>query len=303
MAKKIPMVTKRLWLKSYEKGITQEAIAKKNKRDVRTIKKAIEDARRDRDTHQVYAEMLKGALHGHQQDLMILLEQLKELLKPFSSFKKIPYKLSEFEYFNINGGKVRYETLPRMKVLDIKLDVQEQPLWPLLKEHLKQDPFKKSFDNWERILESLLDELMNLKQTMVKLLKEKTSYKVKDANTNGSFILDSGVDHLFDYYCTHALSLPGLREMLDNIHADPKTGQVKYGEGTTLAHCRGKEEQCKNNIITALEQLLITEETKAYFITRQSHKKSIEKVKRDVDEIIMTRLVPGQCRVCRRLGL
>ncbi len=303
MAKKISMVTKREWLKSYEKGITQEAISKKNKRDVRTIKKAIEDARRERDSHQVYAEMLKEALHGHQQDLMILLEQLKEFLKPFLSFKEIPYKFSEFEYFNIHGGKVRYETLPQMKVLDIKLDIEEQPLWPLLKEHFKQDPFKKSFDNWERILESLLDELMNLKQKMVKLLKDETDYKVKDTNTKGSFILDSGVDHLFDYYCTHALSLIGLREMLDNIHVEPKTGQVKYGEGTTLALCQGEEEKCKNSIITALEKLLVTEETKAYFITRQRHKESIEKVKRDVDEIIMARLVPGQCRVCRRLGL
>jgi len=49
MSRKIPMVTKKQWLKEYEEGKSQSAIATKYRRDIRTIKKGIEEARRERD--------------------------------------------------------------------------------------------------------------------------------------------------------------------------------------------------------------------------------------------------------------
>jgi len=115
--------------------------------------------------------------------------------------------------------------------------------------------------------------------------------------------LNSGIDPLFNYICSYALGTIGFVGIKDNIHAEPETGEVKYGEGTPLARCLGEEEEATNKITTAIEKLIVTDEGKTYLITRLNHKESVQKVKKDVDEILMTRIVPGHCRVCRRLGL
>jgi len=91
--------------------------------------------------------------------------------------------------------------------------------------------------------------------------------------------------------------------VVDNIGADIDTGQVKYGEGTTLALAPGKEEDCKDNIIDALKELSKTEEIDTVINTYEEHKTSIDRASRAVDEIRMMGLVPGQCRICRRLGM
>lgn len=91
MPRKVSMVTKKQWLTEYDEGKTQISIANEHKRDVRTIKKGIEDARRERDITFARAELLKEALRKHNSDLMSLLEQLMIVLQPLPMSQSIPW--------------------------------------------------------------------------------------------------------------------------------------------------------------------------------------------------------------------
>ena len=144
---------------------------------------------------------------------------------------------------------------------------------------------------------------MNLKQELVELLKTKTGYQLESEPASNRCLVTSAVDPLFRCFLMYLPYPVNIARLVNNIAADSDTGQVKYGEGTTLAVARGEEEDCKNNIIDALKELSTTEAMHALITTREMHGTSIDKASKAVEEIRMMGLIPGQCRICRRLGM
>lgn len=303
MSRKVSMVTKKQWLKEYDEGKPQLAIATKYKRDVRTIKKGIEEARRERDITFARADLLKEALHKHNADLMSLLEQLLLVLQHLPASQAIPWGESDAVSLTFPGGRAQYETLPYPEVGNIALDIESEVQWQLLLEHLKHDPLTKALRDWKRTLSSHIEARMNLKHKMAELLKGKTGYQLENKPPGDRCLLASGVDNLFSYLLMDLPHPVHIARLADNITADSDTGQVKYGEGTTLAFARGEEEDCKNNIIDALKKLSTTEAMTTLTTTYETHRTSNDKASKAVEEIRMMGLVPGQCRICRRLGM
>ena len=76
MPKKISIIDKREWLRLDEEGKSEAWIAKEKKRNIRTIKKGIEDARRERDAQLARSELLRGALRNHQDHMLALINEL-----------------------------------------------------------------------------------------------------------------------------------------------------------------------------------------------------------------------------------
>jgi hypothetical protein len=70
-----------------------------------------------------------------------------------------------------------------------------------------------------------------------------------------------------------------------------------------MAECPGSEEECRVGIIEAFTKLqkdnAVSEVTKL----RTKLRESMDKARRPVKEITLLGLVPGRCRVCKRLGL
>jgi len=62
-------------------------------------------------------------------------------------------------------------------------------------------------------------------------------------------------------------------------------------------------EKCRANILDAFESLQIVSEIKKLQETYENLKASTYKARRATEEISLLRLVPGRCRVCRRLGI
>ncbi|MBA7695808.1 hypothetical protein ES703_104447 [subsurface metagenome] len=94
-----------------------------------------------------------------------------------------------------------------------------------------------------------------------------------------------------------------IARLINNVAAYRDIGQARYGEGITLALAHGKEEDCKNNIIDTLKKLPTTEAMGTLITTCEMHRTSIDKASKAIEEIRMMGLVPGQCRICRRLGM
>ena len=303
MSRKISMVTKKQWLKEYDEGKSQIAIATKSKRDVRTIKKGIEEARRERDIVFARADLLKEALRKHNADLMSLLEQLMVVLQPIPAGQVIPWRVIDSGSLIFPGGKAEYETWPDARVWNVTLDIEAEARWQLLLEHLKRDPLSKALNAWKKTLSLHIEARVNIKRELAELLERKTGYQLENEPSGDRCLIFSAVDHLFHYLLMGLPHPVDIARMVNNIAADSDTGQVKYGEGTTLAFAPGEEEDCKNSIISALKELPKTEAMSTLLTTCEIHRRSSDKASKAVEEIRMMGLIPGQCRICRRLGM
>ncbi len=77
---------------------------------------------------------------------------------------------------------------------------------------------------------------------------------------------------------------------------------VRYAK-IEIADVPGGEERCKTNILATVKELLPTTEATKIAQTYKDLEDATIKAKRAVEEIILLELVPGECRVCRRLGV
>jgi len=303
MPRKFSITKKREWLEAYERGTPEAAIAGTDRCDVRTIKKGINEARRERDVSLARADLLKEALHKHNADLMSLLNQLANVLQSIPVPEAIPWGESDVGSLTFPGGKAQYETWPEIKVWNVTLDIEAEARWQLLLEHLKRDPLSKALSTWKKTFSSHIEAQMNLKQGLAELLESKTGYQLENKPAGDHYLFSSAVDSLFSYFIRMDLPHPVDIAMVNNIVANGNTGKVKYGQGTTLALAPGKEEDCKNDIIDALKELSTKEAIDTAITAYKIHRTSSDKASKAVEEIRMMGLVPGQCRICRRLGI
>ena len=75
---KISVTERRTWLESYENGARIDTLAKDVGRAERTVKDHIDKARRERVVDRAEREQLKEALGAHQQDLLGLVQRLRD---------------------------------------------------------------------------------------------------------------------------------------------------------------------------------------------------------------------------------
>ncbi len=304
MPKKVSIVEKREWLADYESGKSEASIAGKARRDVRTIKKGIEEARLERDTHMARADLIKEALRSHNESLLKLIRETLSAVKLPSSNQTIPWKDEGIPgSIRINGVNVQCENWPESKVTSIILDTEDKIEWGLLEEHLKPERSWRLLDQWKKALAAHLEARIATKRKLANLLKEKTEYQLVDLPNSGSFLYSSSVDFLFQKMTQRLLQLADTSDLENNIITDVEKGDVKYGDSTILAHAPGKEEECRQHILEALDELPLSNEAKSVIDTYLVAEDLTVKVRRIVEEISLLGLVPGQCRVCRRLGM
>jgi hypothetical protein len=302
---KVDSITKkRGWLKAYEQGQSEAAIAKEAHRDVRTIKRGIEEAKREQVSSVARAELLKEALRNHHETLLSLINEMLLVLKLPPANQPIPWE-SAFSpgSIRIDGGTAKYEYLFDLEVTSITLDVEDKIEWELIREHLKRDPFLEALNQWEKALASHLTARMIMKRKLATLLKEKTGYAVLKDVTEGSFIYLHSIDFLFGQMLMAMTQLGGIEDLKGSIKVEHDSGDIRYGSGTSLAHVPGVEQACMNSIIEVLDELLKSLEAKSVLETRRVCEELTAKVRRAAAEICMTGLLSGQCRVCRRLGI
>ena len=100
----------------------------------------------------------------------------------------------------------------------------------------------------------------------------------------------------------HVLGIPSGTDLEQNIVAAPDHGEVKH-KGSTLAKAPGAEDECKQNILDAFRELKVSIEARSTAITCRKIDGLTARARRAVEEISLLGLIPGQCRVCRRLGI
>jgi len=303
MPKKFPITRKREWLKAYEEGRSEASIASEEHCDVRTLKKGIREARLERDATLVRSDLMKEALRNHNENLLELIRGILLVIKLPGHDQSIPWKHEESSgSIRIEGGRVQYESWPEIKVTNTTMDAEDKPEWELLTEHLKTDRLWKLLSQWEKALAAHLEARMIMKPKLVNLLQKKTGYQIADKPTDGHFLYSDSVDFLFQEEIKQLLEPASASNLMENIVAAPDTGRVTYAS-LSLGRAPGSEEECRRHILDMLDELRVSTEARSVINTYKVAKDLTAKARRAAEEILMLRLVPGHCRICRRLGM
>ena len=302
MPKKIPLAEMRDWLEAHERGKSIPSIARDARRDVRTVKRGIEQARRDREGQIARSGLLKEALKKHQDSLLGIIDTiLSALVMPDPSLELRDGRGKNPQPIPIPGGTASY--VGERKWI-VSLHVETNTAWELLQEHLRRDSVWSAFDGWKKMLATHLEDRRVLKSKAATLLEEKTGYGLVDKLDNDPAILYSAVDLFYRVELNKALGIPDETNLEERIIADIAAGEIRHGSmGSILAKAPGAEEECKAGILEAFRELQESFEFSRVKETYEMLEGVTAKARRAVEEISLLGLVPGQCRVCRRLGI
>lgn len=298
MPKKISPKQVREWLELYESGQSVISIAKKARRDTRTVKRGIEQARREHDARGVRSELLKSALRNHQDNFLEMVKGVLSALEAPAPGLEVGGERGENPApLNLSGSVASF--VPD-KGWMVKLNVEDEPHWELLQEHTKRDPMWAALNSWKEALAAHLEARLALKRKAVTLLQKKTGLKL---NRSDAFHLEPfAVALLYQGVLEQALGTRDWTEPEKDI-VDLLRGQVSC-RNSPLARVReGAEQECRKNILDALQGLKKSAEAQNVVNTHEQALDAAAKARRAVEEISLLGLVPGQCRVCRRLGL
>jgi hypothetical protein len=302
MPKKIPVQDRRKWLQDYEKGKSEAAIANNAHRDLKAVKRGIEWARNERDASVARAELLKDALHNHQEKLLAIIDAiLSALVLPPPDLPLYREKDGSTVPLNLIGTTVNYH---EDKGLVITLSDEDTISWELLRDHLKRDRMWSLINQWKKSMINHIKAGTALKLKTKMLLETKTDCRAVSEPIKSPFLYSQNtVDMVYKVAIERAMGLPSSINLGELLFADPDNKLVKYGPGTLFAENVEDAEKCKAGIIDTLEELQTTLEIKRFKETYENLKVPISKARRAVEEISLLRLVPGRCRVCRRLGI
>lgn len=306
MPKKIFPNERRQWLERYDSGESEAAIAKAAHRDVRTVKKCIAQARRERDVHGARVELLKNVLKQHHDRLLSIIKELESaLILPAHDLWRAWKENAPIPVLSFIGVTATYEA---DKGWTVALAVENKPEWGLVQEHLKGDPMLASLNAWKKTLAAHVEARVNLEAKSAHLLMGKTGYKLVEVSVDRPDVppfLNSypTLDLIYQVVLNRVLGIEQKTKFEDMVVVDIERGAVKCGPGTVLAEAPGREEECRANILAALEELLGSEEATKIGQTHKELEEATIKARRAADEILLLEMVPGDCRVCRRLGI
>jgi hypothetical protein len=300
MPRKFDDATKKGWLEFYEQGKSEKWIANEVGCDVRTVKNAINEARLKRDVLVARIELVKDALHKHQEGLLEQLDQIKAGLV-------VPER--DFAVLSWNRGK---NSILDDRAKEIKLEGgEDSTMRQLLKQHLRRDKLWRALVQWEKARANHLAAKLAFQRKTVTLLQEKTNYKLIDGDCTPPFLYSyTAGPQVYRAAIDMAFAAPdkkaqkGIIEKMETaISVNTSNGDVIFGSGSILAVAPGSEQATRQHLLDALKDLGKSPEAKAVVETYQALEQTTKKARQVAEEVKLLGLVPGQCQICRRLGM
>jgi len=304
MPKKFSLADRRRWLADYESGKPIASIAKEAHADVRTVKRAIEEARLARDASAARAELLKEALRKHQDTLLELIHGILSSLEPPPLDRLVPWRSGEFwASISLPGAHAEFQGDIFGPAVNVRLEVEGRVEWELLVEHLKRDKLWKMLEDWKKAVAAHLQAKVRLFKKAASLLAEKSGYPLVEEPGTPPFLYgDNSVRLLSRSALSEGLGLLPMGSFEGELAADPESGEVRW-QGFIVARAPKAEVEAKLAILGALAELKGSEELKEAVRTYQLAQEAATKAKRIAEELALLGMVPGQCRVCSRLGV
>jgi hypothetical protein len=298
MPKKFLDTDKRKWFELYEAGKTEIQIAKEYARcDLRTVRRGIEEARRKQDVVFARRELVKDALRKHQESLLQELDNiLNELSLPTEDYVVLPW--------SHGGDSILIESETPASTLATAQRSEDRTVRGLLREHLRNDRLWKALALWEKARAAHLNSRIILQRKTVVAIQGKTGYKLVDRNDIPRPFLYSYTtgDLFFRATLYQAFGSHKDIDLEREITVNTVSGDVRYSS-LVLAEAPGKEEEVKTNLINAFRELKGSPEAVSVVDTYKTLEEAGMRVRKVIQQIKLLGLIPGQCEICRRLGM
>ena len=303
---KFSIAYKRTMLTEFEAGKPAIAFVTQHSCDIRTIQKALDDARRERDAMHARSELMKEALFNHQK-------RIEDEMKRIVTILEVPeVRFAPLSWYE--GDNSIFTTIGQAEDKGSTLGLTKSPGRPssasttatdLLRQHLKSDPLWKLLVQNDKAHAGHVSRRIDLQRRVVYLLEKKTGYKMSLKSLSNLPFLYSYTAGPAVYESCLRVTLEGKEkeEFENELIADTRAGAVKF-RNTILVEDPGNEENCRLNILNAYHELL--ESPQLLDEVKKSHENLSEcyaKVKQAYEEIILLGYIPGSCSSCRRLGM
>ena len=304
MPKIIPISEKRKWLQFYEQGKSEASIAKVEQRDINVIKRGILAARNERDLSLARSEMLKDALRQHQDKLLEVMNNILNSLVMPPVDLEMPGKAADAAYpIKLSGARIEYDPEAGLVVM---IQNENDVHWELIQEHLRRDRVWSKLTQWKEAMVKHIKARIDLRLKAELLLREYTGLVVLDTIDNApneDYLYPAAVNLFYRIEIEEALKLPN-RESFREALVVVSEPYIKYAQGNVpLVHCSENHEDYRIKVIDAFKKFDNSSEISRIKETHKALIESTDKARRMAEEISLLGLIPGQCRVCRRLGM
>jgi hypothetical protein len=305
MRKKFSIADKRTMLAEFEAGKPAVAFVNEHSCDIRTIQKALDDARRERDATGARSELMKKALFNHQKRLEDEMKRIVTILEvPEVRFTPLSWYEDDDSIFKTVGKAADNGSTLGLTKNPGRPSSASTTTTDLLRQHLKSDPLWKLLVQNDKAYAGHISNRIALQSGVVYLLEKNTGYKMSlKSESNLPFLYSYTVGPAVYESCLRVTLEGKEKEEFENeLIADTRTGAVKF-RNSILVENPGNEENCRLNILNAYHELL---ESPQLGEVKKSHENLSEcyaKVKQAYEEIILLGYIPGSCSSCRRLGM
>lgn len=305
MARKFSSVERNKWLQEYEDGRPEASIAGDAGCDVRTVKKGIDEARRERDARVARIELLKDAMSKHHETLLRRLGEISASLQlPPWDWTVLSWHENGESVFSERSIDIEDKLQVESRKDHRSSDIQGEKIDHMLRQHLKNDKLWKSLARREQVHASHRLARVELQQKVVDILERETGCSLEsDSAVLPPYLCSYTTGDLF-YKMTLRLAFGDYKNdaWQDEIIVDPGVCYVKY-RNSILAEVPKRADGCREKLLCAFQKMRSLPEIKQVVTTYQELEESTFQAKQAIEEIRLSGLVPGQCKVCRRLGM
>ena len=304
MRKKFSIADKRTMLTEFEAGKPMVAFVNEHSCDIRTIQKALDDARRERDATGARSELMKKALLNHQKRLEDEMKRIVTILEvPEVRFTPLSWYEDDSIFKTVGKAADNGSTLGLTKNPG-RPSSASTTATDLLRQHLKSDPLWKLLVQNDKAYAGHISHRIALQRSVVYLLEKKTGYKMSLKSESNLPFLCSYTAGPAVYESCLRVTLEGKEkeEFENELIADTRAGAVKF-RNTILVEDPGNEENCRLNILNAYHELLESPQLDEVKKSHENLSECYAKVKQAYEEIILLGYIPGSCSSCRRLGM
>jgi hypothetical protein len=306
MPKRFSETDKREWLELYETGKSEKWIARERARcDPRTVKRGIDEARHRRDANMARLELVKNAFSKHQDDLLGELKNiLSSLTMPPVDIAVLSWHHDGDSIFTVDDKTEEMNQKESTITVTKKVNIGHITKRDLLKEHLKNDRLWKKLAQRETDYNDNTQARIALQHKIVNIIEKQTGYKFDDGKKlSANFICSYTTgDLFFKSILQKAFGIRPTITLEEDIYADVSRGEVQY-QRSILAQVAENQEGCKENLLIALRKLQRSKEINRVVETQKALAESNETAKQVVELLLLLNFVPGQCQVCRLLGI
>lgn len=299
--KNITPAQRQAWLEQYEQGATVITLAKRENRDVRTIKAQLQRAVDEREMVIARRDLIRESLSAHNEELRQaatrVLESVgvvpDERITPVSSFPKA---------HGVERGRLAFDPSVSSSIAVVTdPNSRDGKFEKLLREHLKSErTLWRGIDRWQDRHASYQSECLELGRQVSESVVKATCLEPVESSRNA----EGFTEHFVSWSARLAI------ESWRNDRTKPKIdlsiggGSLMLG-GSTLARSESDEklELARQEFIDQVDAMRRSREVRLIAEEQAWLEAQAEKLRDRLENLLLFGLIPGKCLACRRYAI